>query len=335
MYWTDPVSNWLQAEAEERSLSKQATVPSVETERVPATSSRAETATDFWKELGRRASFIRDLYKTHRIRLKRGEGLSIALDEAVALARGDKKMGAFSRSQLIRTASDAHIIYGIAESLETCIGAGLDISNHLGQLTTGTADYGTPAATNAKTIFLKDFEFELFIVAALIKRGLIPEFPKQRNDPRGEFLVSGIFVEAKHPNSVGQFEKMVGRFNAALRKDGLFGVFAVALEDAYGLGDEAEFGSHADYERWLIAKRARMETMGRQFIKHAASLSRVAAILQTQSKIEIVGGFTTMRRLGNSVLFDHRASFCDYEVPAKAIAEAFNPLPVLYSTLKL
>ena len=295
----------------------------------------AEAIEEFCKELGRRVQFIRDLYRTGRIGLRRGEGLSLALDEAAALAAGDKSSEPFSQELLIRVVNDAHIIYAIAESLETCTKAGLNIAHHLKQLTTGTADYGTPAASNVGTMFLKDFEFEIFIAATLIRHGLMPALPDEPNDPRGDVLFDGIFIEAKHPNSIGQLEKLLRKFNAALRNDRRFGVFAVGLEDAYNLGDRSEFLSQADYQDWLGAKQQGMEAMGLNLVRRAASLPRIAALVQTQSKVEIVGGGTTMRRVGNSVLFDHRSNFSDYEMTARAIAEAFNPRPILYSTLNV
>lgn len=143
--WADPVSNWLQAAEEEQ-------------------------ADEFFDELRRRVDFIRNLYRRHRIILKPGEGLALALDEAEALARGDKAKGPFLQDKLIRVVNDAHVIYAIGASLETCVSAGLDVSKHLPNLTTGTTDYGTPS-NDPKAIFFKDFEFETFIASALIRSG--------------------------------------------------------------------------------------------------------------------------------------------------------------------
>jgi hypothetical protein len=304
--WADPVSNWLQAAEQERAI-------------------------EFFDELGRRVSFIRSLYRRHRIVLKPGEGLALALDEAEALARGDKAKGPFAQQQLIRSASDAHVIYAIAGSLQTCVSAGLDVSKHLPNLTTGTTDYGT-SSTNLKSIFFKDFEFETFIASALIRNGLVPAFAEP-GDPSGDLILDGILIEAKHPNSVGQLTKLLLKFNTALEAIGHFGVFAVALEDAMEMGDVSEFDSQAEYEAWIAAKRGGMEAIGQRLIPFAAHLPRIAALLQSQTKVEIVGGGTTLRRLGSSILFDHRPSFPNYETTARAIAASFNPNPVLYSAL--
>ena len=95
----------------------------------------------------------------------------------------------------------------------------------------------------------------------------------------------------------------------------------------------SEFDSQAEYEAWIAAKRGGMEAIGQRLIPFAAHLPRIAALLQSQTKVEIVGGGTTLRRLGSSILFDHRPSFPNYETTARAIAASFNPNPVLYSAL--
>lgn len=304
--WADPVSNWVQAEEEEQ-------------------------AAEFFEQLGRRVDFVRHLYRCHRIILKPGEGLALALDEAEALARGDKITGPFLQEQLIRSVSDAHVIYAIGGGLEACVSAGLDVSKHLPNLTTGTTDYGA-SSSNPKAIFFKDFEFEIFVASTLVQGGLLPAFTEP-GDPTGDLIVGDVLIEAKHPNSVGQLTKLLAKFNTALETIGQFGVFAVALEDVMEMGDVSEFDSQAEYEAWITAKRAGMEAIGQRLIPLAARLPRIAALLQSQTKVEIIGRGTTMRRLGSSVLFDHRPTFSNYEATAWAIAITFNPNPVLYSAL--
>lgn len=161
--WKDPISNWLQAEEEE---------------------GRSARAYEFFEELGRRAAFIRGLYRRYRVVLKPNEGLSLALEEAEALARGDKLEGLASAEQLHTIQSRAHVIYAFAETLKTCVDAGLDVSRHLPQMTTGSTDFGISSRDN-KAIFFKDFEFELFIASALIRSGLVPALTGP-GDPRGD-----------------------------------------------------------------------------------------------------------------------------------------------------
>ncbi len=126
---------------------------------------------------------------------------------------------------------------------------------------------------------------------------------------------------------------MLRKFNGGLAAIDRFGIFAVALEDVMEMGDVAEFDSQHDYDGWLQAKRAGMEAIGQELIQRAASLPRIAGLIQTETKDPIIGTGTTLRRLGNSLLFDHRPTFISYETTARAIAACFNPIPVLYSEL--
>jgi hypothetical protein len=303
--WTDPVSNWLQAE-------------------------QVEHSNQFFEELGRRIDFIRSVYQRYRIALKPGEGFALALDEAEALAKGIKSQP-FSVKRLNQTVHDAHVIYALGDSLSICVDAGLDLRNHLANLTTGTTDYGTPS-TDPKRIFFKDFEFETFIASVLIKNRLVPAFTAP-GDPTGELVFGDMLIECKHPNSVGQLAKLLRKFNSSLGPIDRFGIFAVALEDVMEMGDVAQFGSQHDYDAWLEAKRAGMEAIGQELIQRAARLPRIAALIQTETKDPIIGTGTTLRRLGNSLLFDHRPTFINYETTARAIAACFNPNPVLYSEI--
>ncbi len=291
------------------------------------------TINDWCGELARRVKFIRDIYSTYKINLKSSEGLSLSLEEAEAVAAGQKTNEPFTQGRLIRTVNDVHVIYAIAEILEICVQAGLNVSNHLKQLTTGTVDYGTPEARNKKTRFLKDFEFELFIASALIRGKLKPEFPTQPNDPRGDLIVNGIFIEIKHPNSVKQLKKLISKFNKALVKEKLFGVFVVGLEDAYNMGDKPAFISNDEHNKWINSKRQKMENEGMELIKYASFLPQIVAMIQTQSKIVIIEGVSQMQRMGNSFLFNHRPSFSQYSQNALAIAKIFNPQPVFYSQI--
>jgi len=306
-HWQDSVSNWLQAEQEERSLI-------------------------FFVELGRRVAFIRDVYDRHHIALRPNQGLARALAEAEALGAGAKATLPYSRSYVVQLTNDAHVIYAFGGDLETVVNGGLNVSHHLANLTTGTTDYGVPSSQNG-TIFFKDFEFELFLASALLRKDLNPIFTLP-GDPCGELVCREIRIEAKHPNSIGQLTKLLGKFQKCLNDIDAFGIFVVALEDAMTLGDASEFDSRTEYDDWLTAKRNGMEALGQRLISTAARLPRIAALVQTQTKVEIVDGWTTLRRLGNSILFDHRSTFPEYASPAAAIASVFNPVPLRFSELQ-
>lgn len=292
---------------------------------------RPRTTIEVWTELGRRAKFIQDIYNAKRIPLNPGEGLALALEEARSLAAGIKTKEAPSQERLCRTVNAAHVIYSIAESIEVCEKFGLDISSHLAQMSTGTADYGRPAMNN-RTIYLKDFEYELFVISSLLRKGIIPRLFERSNDPLGDLMFEDIVISCKHPNSLGQLKKLLGKFNRNLMEQKKFGVFAVALEDCHNLGDTAQFESQEVYASWLETKQDEMEIEGKKRANYAARLSNIAGLINTQTMVKIVAGKTKMERFGNSMIFDQRASYTLYENAARAITGAFNPIPVLYSS---
>ena len=91
-------------------------------------------------DLLQRTNYIRDLFAKSKVPLKKGEGLERSLAEADALARGDKLPGEPSTQMLAAIAHDAHVIWALAENLNTCVGAGLNVVSHLEQITTGSRD---------------------------------------------------------------------------------------------------------------------------------------------------------------------------------------------------
>jgi hypothetical protein len=285
---------------------------------------------DYWEELGRREAMIRNEYAKAKIALKPKQGLSLALEEAHALAANLKSPQPCSDAMALEAAQAFHVIYSIADSIELCLQSGLDISRQLSQMATGTTDFGTPSKKNGK-IYFKDFEYELFVSSSLIRRGLKPEFLEDRSDPMGEMSVDGIFIECKHPNSNGQIESNISKFALQLREAGKFGIFAIAIEDLHHLGDRKTFASQFEYQVWLEAKRDEMEQSGLRRAAFASRFENILGLIHTQSLVTVVGGDTQMSRLGSSVLFDRPTQDL---TAARAIAEAFNPHPALYSQVQ-
>ena len=161
------------------------------------------TMDEYRAELRSRVAYLKNLYVQNKIKLKAGEGLCADLEVANALTQTG---GTPRRDQ----ANAAHVVWNLVEVIRPCVEAGLDVSNHLANITTGTTDYGVPADPNSKKRFYKDFEFELLITSSLIKKGLVPQL--LGNDPRGELLIGNVFIEAKHPNKVSGIEKHMNKF---------------------------------------------------------------------------------------------------------------------------
>lgn len=108
-----------------------------------------------WAQLLERVRYIRELYAMRRLKLLPGEGLGQALMEAEALGLGQKLtlQEEPSEATLLASAHAAHVVWALADGLKQCDDAGLDLTAHLKQITTGTTDFGTPATGNDRTHF--------------------------------------------------------------------------------------------------------------------------------------------------------------------------------------
>jgi len=288
-------------------------------------------------ELMHKVDRVRHIFEIYRVPLIDGEGLAHSLEEAEAYAKGEKLAGDYSPQMLQRMIHDAHVIWMLAENLETCEKAGIDLRNHLKQIRTGSTDYGTSATDKErKKIFFKDFEYELCIAAAASRKGVAVAFSDKPNDPRGDLRVGTVRVEVKHPDGVKQLKKLARKFNNGLRTEGSYGVFAMGLEDAFEFGEGGEFKDLTNFDAWSDAKKREIEAWGCKFIKFVAKLSNIIATIQTTTQVEFYGeGLSRLRRLSNSLVFDEKP-----KVPtsayddARKIVEVFNPDPRIYSKVK-
>lgn len=290
---------------------------------------------EFWKELGRREEAIRAAYQQTHIQLNVDSPLAKALAEAKGLADGVKSNEPGNDQAVLQTVEAAHVIYAIAESIVTCRSGGLDITRHLAQMGTGTINFGTPGRAEDRDIFLKDFEYELFIASTLLKNGLLPSFLDNPSDPIGEMEVNGLIIECKHPNATHRPLSNITKFGRKLLEGNRFGIIAVGIEDAYRLGDVSIFADKCAYGDWLELKRNAMEVDGRRRALQVSDQERILGLIHTQTKLLIIEGQTQFSRLGNAVLFDDKADFASYEAEVTSIARAFNPSPSCYSTLSL
>lgn len=293
----------------------------------------ATSLEEFWKELGRREEAIRAAYKRTQINLNEDGSLGKALAEARELADGVKSNEPANDEAVLRSVEAAQVIYAMAESIETCQSGGLDINRHLAQMATGTINFGTPGTSEKKDIYLKDFEYELFIASTLLRVGLNPNFLTDANDPIGEMEVNGLIVECKHPNVERQMIRNITKFGKKLLEADRYGIFVAGIEDVYRLGDVAAFANEQVFGEWLELKRDAMESGGRKRAAQVSGQERILGLIHTQTKLLVIDGQTSLSRLGNALLFDEKESFASHETEVTAIARAFNPSPVRYSVL--
>lgn len=286
-----------------------------------------------WEELLRRVLYLRALYRELRIELPPGEGLALALNEAEALARGQVSAAPATDENAARTAHDAHVIWALQENVETCLEHGLNLRAHLANIATGTTDYGAPADNNRR-IFFKDFEYEVFVMAILLRQGRTVVPAPQPNDPVYEFECDGLLFQLKHPNSHRQTERNLRRFDGQLRATGRHGVFVVGVEDMFRLADGGLHRTREHFDVFLQEKREAMEAHGIPLVRQGMRLTNVVGFVQTQTLVEFRAGESQMRRLGNSCILDRvGATDQPWWTDALAVLSCFNPIPVRASTV--
>jgi len=262
-----------------------------------------------------------------KIKLKSGQGLEKSLAEAEAIADAVSKGEKGTDQAFVESAKAASVVWNLLETLQPCLEHGLDLNEHLKQMTTGSVDYGTPAGEGGlKPIFFKDFEMELFAASQCIKRKMTVKLNAVANDPRGDLLIEPLRLEVKHPDTPNQLEKLIRKFNGNLRKEGRYGVFVTGLEDAFNLEPNRIFKDEAEWVSWIGAKGDEVEAFGKTFLRFAATMTRVLATVQTWTIWCPIAGALNLHRQSNAILFDDRMGvpLDAYEVAAE-VAAVFNP----------
>lgn len=291
---------------------------------------------NYWDVLLEYVIYLRGLFANERIPLKPNQGLTEALDEAEAAAKGVASSDAPTDDNVVLSVNACHVVWGLYDSVRACVEAGLNVTSHLKQLTTGTIDFGVPAdaPTSHKKIYFKDFEAELFVAGQLAKAGLPVQFLDTSNDPRGEMQVNDILLEVKHPNSINRLESLMRKFNGLLHKNNEYGVFVTAVEDAFELAGQSRFSSGEEFSAWQQQKRTDIESFGRTAVLRAAALPRIAALVQTSSALEVVGDESRFARYSNALVYDQRAYPDGVMQQVEDIASVFNPQFRRYSQIQ-
>jgi hypothetical protein len=282
-----------------------------------------------YAELKRRVTEIRQLLSRAGATLVPGQGLEQALAEAEAIADGIKSVREGNEQSYIDSARAVASVWSFSETLRPCIARGLNLDAHLRTVTTGSLNFGVPRAPTAPPheIFFKDFELELFVAARCINGGIAHvALNPIANDPSGDLFVESLRVEVKHPDSLGQLDRMMREFHGALRHNGMYGVFIVGLEDVFQVQPTSVFATDADWRAWLDSKAQEVEAYGATFLRLAATWTRIIATVQTWTVWYQAAGGISLHRQGNAALLDDRIG-----VPPQVLADAervlalFNP----------
>ena len=279
------------------------------------------------QSLKKRVIEIRSLLNKANAKVVAGEGLEQALAEAEAVADGIKSVRQGTEQSYIDSARAVTAVWSLSETLRPCVAHGLDLNEHLRTITTGSIDYGSPRQPGASTSHIfKDFELELFAAATCINSGLEVALNPVKNDPSGDLFVETIRIEVKHPDSVKQLESLLRKFNSALYKQGMYGVFVVGLEDIFQVQPTTVFATDTEWREWLASKAQEVEVYGATFLRMAARMTRIIATVQTWTVWYQAAGGISLHRQGNAAILDDRNGVPSQDYgDAARVAAVFNP----------
>lgn len=289
----------------------------------------------YWVRLKESVEFIEGLYKRHKVTLPANGGLQAALDEARALLAGVKMAGNPTDVEIAARAEQTNAVIALADTLKPLDAAGLAIVRYLKQIGTGTTNYGTPQQPGqSKAHFFKDFETELFVLSSLLNANLPVALLPDPSDPVGEMEVAGVFIEVKHPDTPNQLEKLIGKFNRELAKRNAFGVFVLALEDAFDAAAQSIHPSQVDRDKSFDALAQKIDALARTILPRAARLPQIGGCVTLLSRQEVIDDHCSFRRLANSMVFDERVYPQGVRTTIDGICGVFAQPPRLYSAVK-
>lgn len=289
----------------------------------------------YWIRLRGSVDFIEALYAKYKVLLPAGEGLRAALNEARALADGVSMPGNPTTEEVAARAEQANAIITLADTMRPLDAAGLAIVRYLKQIGTGSTNYGTPQQPGqSKKHFFKDFETELFVLSNLLQAGLPVQLLTDPSDPAGEMEVDGIFVEVKHPDTPNQVNRLLGKFHGELVRRNTYGVFVIALEDAFNAASKSVHPGPEEQQAAFQGLAKEIDGLARSVLPHAARLPQVGGLATLLSRQEIVSGHCSFQRLGDSVVFDQRTYPNGVLEKVEAICGVFAQPPGLFSAIQ-
>jgi hypothetical protein len=280
-----------------------------------------------YPELGTRTAEIRNRLAAAGAVLNPGEGLAQALTQAEVVARNNGPVRGIPQHEFLANARACTAMWDLAGMLRTCDTRGLNMTAHLRNITTGTVDFGVPAAPNSQSHYFKDFQLELYVAAQCITDN-VPQVALNPvpNAPDGDLYLETLRCEIKHPNSLGQLSDYLKKFNKALQDRNLYGVFVTGIEDMFSVFPPEMFPDDAAFQAWLTQKRQEADFYARTFFRMAAGRDRILATVQLWSFWYQAGGAVSLHREGNAIAFDHRAGIpAQQQQDAERIARVFNP----------
>ncbi|HRD53706.1 MAG TPA: hypothetical protein PKY96_13775 [Flavobacteriales bacterium] len=220
------------------------------------------------------------------------------------------------------------VLYTLAESLKTLWLKEVDFKTQLKSMNSGSLAYGSKDGPQEH--YFKDFEFEIFSAAQLVKDGVEVVLPQQTEGE--DLIVNDIHVQCKHPSTVNQIDTLLRDFNSRLNDTKKYGVFGIAVEDCMNYPSDKEFSSVDEFHQVMDDVEMRVEKEQQKIFEDrlAASTRILGMYTMASFFVKIKGNAARMMRLSNAVFcFRHdrkEIKDADYK-RAYRLLSTFNSSP--------
>lgn len=280
----------------------------------------------YWAELEDKYNYLLHLLSKLNITPKEGHGLYSMLEIVNALLNCEKSKIENEeeiKKAILHDAKSCQALYALTESLKTLDQYSIEYKYQLNNCRTGSFDYGKHDE-DSKMIFYKDFEYELFLAASIVKTNCHNVKLPQDSGPIDLFIDSKIPLQAKHPSNMSNISEYLKKYDTALQERNLYGLVGIALEDAFNLGDQISFDTEEDWIKYFNFKNDLIETQGMKYINSFNQYKMIAGYIMTSTYFRSIGGCFDLKRYSNAFFPNEKTSIPEFETIGK-ILQVFNP----------
>lgn len=262
--------------------------------------------------------FLRYLCKKNQVQLKPGTGLSQLIEECRV----------FLETDAVSDPKPLLVLFSLTSSLRDLWVHDVAFDIQLRAMNQGNYMYGSTDKEHDH--FFKDFEFEIFSAAQIVKAGLATTLPQHTV---GEDLrVGDIEIQCKHPTTPNQVEVLMRDFRIRLNNQNKYGVFGLAVEDCFGYPSNREFESVDEFNEFMNVHNTALEVQFKElYEQRLAHSTRILGMYTTASFfLKIKGLGARMLRLSNAVFCfrsDRKEITDDLMKQAYRLVSVFNERP--------
>lgn len=248
---------------------------------------------------------IRDLYRRSRVEVNASHALGRILAELEDFATGLREGPTWPASFAVRRLRWIDILRELAAELNVCADGDRDIRYHLGNIREGELELGAQSVGEHR-IYLKDYWFEVHLLARLLKAGINADFSPP-GDEVADIIVGGdLMLQAKHPSSPRQLPKQISKFARRLRTQRRSGLLCIGVEDLLRCGQTTVFDSERDFSAWRERKIDLAEVLVGQLLPHMAAQSQLLGMVVTCRFAPVIAKAISVEGFSSAFVFNRQ-----------------------------